>query len=95
MFTADPDNYTGAGSAGAVGNWRNVVSMRVNLLARNTDSTPGFNDTKVYTLGRNADGTANTCTPASSVLCSGLSYNRHAFVAEVRLTNPAARGITP
>jgi len=95
VFTADPDNYTGAGSVGAIGNWRNVVSMRVNLLARNTDSTPGYSDTKVYTLGRNADGTANTCTPGSSVLCYAVAYKRHAFVAEVRLTNPAERAITP
>jgi len=95
VFTADPDNYAGAGSVGAIGNWRNVVSMRVNLLARNTELTPGYTDTKVYTLGRNADGSANTCTPASSVLCYGTTYKRHAFVAEVRLTNPAARGITP
>jgi len=95
VFTADPDNYTGAGSVGAVGNWRNVVALRVNLLARNTDSTPGYSDTKVYTLGYNADGSANTCTPDASPLCTGLSYKRHAFVAEVRVTNPSQRGTTP
>ena len=36
VFTADPDSYTGAGSVGATGNWRNAVAVRVNLLARNT-----------------------------------------------------------
>jgi type IV pilus assembly protein PilW len=95
VFTADPDGYTGAGTAGATGNWRNVVAIRVNLLARNTEKTAGYNDSKVYTLGRNADGSANTCSPSSSPLCAGLAYKRHAFAAEVRLTNPAGRGVTP
>jgi type IV pilus assembly protein PilW len=91
VFTADPDNYTGAGAAGATGNWRNAVAARVNVLARNTDSTPGYTDTKLYTLGLNADGSANAYTPAGSA----LSYKRHIFTAEVRLTNPAGRGVTP
>ena len=95
VFTADPDSYTGAGSVGATGNWRNVVAVRVNLLARNTASTPGYADSKVYALGRNADGSANNCTPGSSTLCLESSYRRHAFVAEMRLTNPSARGTTP
>jgi len=95
VFSADPDSYTGAGTAGATGNWRNTVAVRVNLLARNTEITPGYSDTKVYTLGFNADGTANTCSPSSSALCSGVTYKRHVYNAEVRLTNPAQRGITP
>jgi type IV pilus assembly protein PilW len=98
VFTADPDGYTGAGAAGATGNWRNVVALRVNLLARNTEITPGYNDGKVYTLGHNADASANTCSPGSSALpalCSGVAYKRHAFTAQVRMTNPAERGVTP
>jgi type IV pilus assembly protein PilW len=95
VFTADPDGYTGAGTAGAMGNWRNVVALRVNLLARNTEKTSGYSDSKVYTLGHNADGSANTCSPSSSTLCSGLAYKRHAFTAEVRMTNPAERATTP
>ena len=95
VFTANPDGYTGAGAAGATGNWRNVVAIRVNLLARNTETTSGYHDAKVYTLGHNADGSDNTCSPGSSTLCSGLTYKRHAFTAEVRLTNPAERAITP
>lgn len=91
VFTANPDTYTGAGAAGAVGNWRNVVATRVNVLARNTATTPGYSDTKVYTLGFNADGSPNTFTPSGS----GLPYKRHAYTAEVRLTNPAQRNMTP
>ena len=91
VFTADPDNYTGAGAAGATGNWRNAVAARVNLLARNTESTPGYSDSKLYTLGVNADGSANTYSPSGSA----LAYKRHIFTAEVRLTNAAERGVTP
>ena len=78
-----------------MGNWRNVVALRVNLLARNTEKTSGYSDSKVYTLGHNADGSANTCSPSSSTLCSALTYKRHAFTAEVRMTNPAERATTP
>ena len=95
VFTSDPDGYTGAGTAGATGNWRNVISLRVNLLARNTEKSPGYTDTKLYTLGQNADGSANTCSPGTSTLCSSVSYKRHAFTAQVRMTNPADRAVTP
>ncbi len=91
VFTANPDTYVGAGAAGATGNWRNVVAARVNVLARNTQTTAGYSDAKVYTLGNKADGSANTFTPSGS----DLAYKRHAYSAEVRLTNPAERGITP
>jgi type IV pilus assembly protein PilW len=95
VFTADPDGYTGAGSVGATGNWRSVVAVRVNVLARNTETSAGYTDTKLYTLGQNADGSANTCAPGSSTLCYGQSYKRHAFTAQVRMTNPAERDTTP
>jgi len=91
VFTANPDTYVGAGAAGVAGNWRNVVAARINLLARNTQTTPGYTDGKVYALGNNADGSANTYTPSGA----GLAYKRHMYVEEVRLTNPAQRGITP
>lgn len=91
VFTADPDGYTGAGAAGVAGNWRNVVAVRVNLLARNTQTSAGYTDSKVYVLGKNADASANTFTPNGAA----AAYKRHAFVAEVRMTNPAQRGITP
>jgi type IV pilus assembly protein PilW len=91
VFTASPDTYAGPGAAGVTGNWRNVVSARVNLLARNTQTTPGYADAKVYALGKNADGSANTFTPSGT----DLGYRRHAYVEEVRLTNPSQRGMTP
>jgi type IV pilus assembly protein PilW len=91
VFTADPDGYTGPGAVGAAGNWRNVVATRINLIARNTETAAGYSDSKVYTLGHNADGTPNTITPSGSELV----FKRHAYAAEVRLNNPAERGMTP
>jgi len=91
VFTADPDGYVGAGAAGVAGNWRNVVAVRVNLLARNTQTTGGYSDSKVYTLGNTAAGIANTVSPTGA----DTGYKRHVFMAEVRLTNPAQRGMTP
>jgi type IV pilus assembly protein PilW len=70
---------------GSVANWSNVVSVKVNLLARAASPTLGYTDPKTYTLGMKADGiTANTVTP-------GGSYKRRLFQSEVRLYNPAGR----
>lgn len=59
--------------------WSNVVSMRLFLLARNIESTPGYTDTKAYNLG----------LAGSSTL--GGAYKRHVFSAVVRLINPSSR----
>ena len=44
-----PDTFT-AGPA-SVTQWSQVVAIRVHLLARNVDATPGFTDTKTYAMG--------------------------------------------
>jgi type IV pilus assembly protein PilW len=88
QFTPDPDSHACAGSA-CVANWRNVMAARINLLVRNTEPTPGYDDAKVYTLGRKADGTDNVY-PANGAGMGG-SYKRHVYQAEVRLNNPAGR----
>jgi type IV pilus assembly protein PilW len=68
----------------SVANWMNVVSVKINLLARTTSPTADYTDPKTYTLGLKADGTANTVTPSGP-------YKRHVFQAEVRLNNAAGR----
>lgn len=88
VFTADPDNYACAGGA-CVANWRNVMSARISLLVRSTEPTPGYVDTKVYTLGRLADGTRNTYPASGTGL--GDAYKRHVYQADVRMNNPAGR----
>jgi type IV pilus assembly protein PilW len=48
-----PDDYvTTAGVTGVAPNlWQNVVSVRLHLLTRSTQPTPGFNDMRTYQLG--------------------------------------------
>ena len=87
VFTANPDIYNSCAPAVCVGYWRNAVAARVNLLTRSTTTTPGYADTKVYTLGLKADGTANTFGPL------GDGYKRHLYSAEIRLNNPAGRNM--
>jgi type IV pilus assembly protein PilW len=77
QYSADP---------ASVDNWMAVVAVKLNLLARNTSPTTGYVDPKTYTLGLNADGTANRITPGSND-----HYKRHLFQSLVVLPNPAGR----
>lgn len=90
VFTANPDTYNDvcAGSS-AVQNWRNVVAVKVNLLARNTTISSNYVNNKTYTLGLTAAGEDNdTSAP-------GDHYKRHVYRSNVRLNNPAGRSSTP
>jgi len=89
-FTADPANYApaGCGSCNAVNNWANVVAVRINLLARSTEASPGFTDAKTYTLGLDAAGAPITYTPNDA-------YHRHAYSTLVRVVNVSQRRETP
>lgn len=84
-FTADPDSYNGCAGAACVLNWRNVMSVKINLLARNTSQSRDFTDSHNYVLGLKADGSPN------AVAASNDHYKRHAYEATVRLQNPSAR----
>lgn len=75
VFTAAPAD---------VAAWRQVVSVKLNLLARNTERTAGHSDTRTYTLGRNAAGDPMVVEP-------GGAYKRHVFQALVPLPNAAGR----
>ncbi len=71
-----PDRYTATPAATA---WPNVMTVRVNLLARNNDPTTGYTDPKTYSLGL-----AGTVKP-------GGAYKRHAYSQLVRVVNPSGR----
>lgn len=77
-----PDTYTAAPAT--VTQWAQVVAVRVHVLARNVDTTAGFTDTKTYSMGLNADNSANTVTP-------GGSFRRHAYTDLARVTNVSQR----
>lgn len=94
-YTADPSNWTGAGCpvaptnlCTAMANWGNVTTVRINLLARNLEESPGYTDTKKYLLGFDAGGMPQEASP-------GGSYKRHAYSSVVRLINVAQRRERP
>lgn len=83
--TPDGGPNTFIASPAATGTaWASVVAVRINVLARNVDATPGHTDTKTYRLGTNADGSANEVTP-------GGDYKRHVFTGLVRVINVSQR----
>ncbi len=86
IYAAVPDTANGCALVlCAAENWRNVVSVKVHLLARNLEKTTGHSDTKTYTLGRNAAGTLQTTTATED------AYKRHVFQSQIGLPNPAGR----
>ena len=87
VYSADPSTYACAGCT-AGSNWANVTTARVHVLARNTEASVNYTDTKTYTLGRTAGGAANTYTP-------GGNFRRHAYSGLVRIVNAAGRRDTP
>lgn len=85
-YNANPTTFTkaGCGTCNPYNNWFNVVTARVSLLARNIEASPGYTDTKTYTIGRNAAGADVTVAPADG-------YRRHAYTGLVRVVNAAER----
>lgn len=56
----------------------NTVAVRLHVLARSIEPTPGYTDTKTYTL-------------AGDTLAPGGNFRRHVFTRTVRLVNPVGR----
>jgi type IV pilus assembly protein PilW len=90
-YTADPTTYTYAGCTvcTAVNNWSNVVTVQLHVLARSPEPSPGYIDTKSYSLGPDAAGNAITVGPKKD------GYRRHVYTAMVRIVNPAGRRDRP
>lgn len=74
------DNYI---AEPALADWPNIMSAKLNIIARNIETTAGHADTKTYSLGGSP---AITYTPAA-----GDRYKRHAYTQVVRLVNPSGR----
>jgi len=64
--------------------WSNVLSVRISILARNTEKTPGWSDAKIYSLGL-----------SGSVGPFNDDYKRHEYSQLIRLVNPSGRRETP
>lgn len=73
-----PNSYV---PAPALEDWPNVVTVKINILARNAEESRGYTDTKTYTLG-----SAGTFGPFNND-----HYKRHAYTKFIRLINPAGR----
>lgn len=78
-YTATPDTYVCAG-CNAVSNWRNIVTAKVFVLARNTETSAGYTDAKTYTLGS-----------AAALPSFGDHYRRHVYGVTVKLVNVTGR----
>jgi type IV pilus assembly protein PilW len=66
-------------------NWANVVATRIHVLARNSEPSADWTDTRIYDLG-----TAGTYTPGT-----GDKYKRHVYSAVARVVNVASRREQP
>jgi type IV pilus assembly protein PilW len=63
----------------------NVMTVEINLLARNTELSPGFNDTRIYNLG-SSGGTVGPFNDAR---------RRNVYSTMVRVQNPSGLRDTP
>lgn len=75
------DSYIGNPVAA---DWPNIVSVKLNIIARNIEPSTGHNDTKSYVLG-----SAGAFGPFAD------PYKRHAYTQVVRLINPSGRREVP
>lgn len=71
----------------------NTVAVKLYVLVRSRDTTPGYTDTKTYCLGELAND--GTCPAASRVAAANDAYKRHVFTSSVRLINTSGRRETP
>lgn len=76
-FNGSPDSYT---ATPAAADWQNVMTVGINLLARNIEPTSGYKDAKTYNMGL-----AGTLGPF------GDSYQRHLYSEVVRVINVSSR----
>lgn len=73
--------------APVLASWADLMAMRVHLLARNNEQSPGYTDNKTYTLGYKADGTLQQVTAGAGT----LGFKRRVFSQSVRMVNPSGR----
>lgn len=84
-YTANPDSFNTCLPDICQKYWRNVIAVKVNILARSNTGTAGYSDSKIYTLGKTAAGATNSVGPI------GDAYKRHLYSTTVSLFNVAGR----
>lgn len=78
-----PNSYTA--SPADVSAWRQVTAVKLNILAKNTQPSAGFTDTRTYYLGLDSTGADNIFGPY------GDNFKRHVYSTTVRLNNVGGR----
>lgn len=94
VYTPAPDSYlacTDSSSPSCVQHWASVVTARITLLSRNTEPSPGFADSKVYTLGRNADGADGSSGTGKTLGPFNDAFKRNVFQTVIRFQNASGR----
>ena len=81
-----PDGAAYIADPATIPNWMQVMAVQLYILARNTDVSTGYTDSKTYQLG-----TAGTITPTGAA----TQYRRHVYTSVVRVKNPSERLETP
>lgn len=71
--------------------WPKVVSIKVNLLARNTETSAGYTASQTYVLGQKPDPANPLTKTINNSYTFSDSYKRHVFQGLVTLPNVAAR----
>lgn len=79
-----PNGVDVSGSALDFATWQDVMTVKVHLLARSSEASGGFTDSKTYALGTFG---------AASAAAGEKGYKRHMFVQSVRLVNPSGRRV--
>jgi len=77
--------------------YSNAVTVRLDLLVRNPEPSPGFTEVKTYKLSVDPAAPASpgvTITP-TDLGAPATNYRRHAYTAEVRLVNMSGRKEIP
>lgn len=81
-----PDTYVSCAGTTCDAKWDTMVAVKLYLVARNSESTASYTDTRTYSLGP-----GGTFTPSGSA----ANYRRQAYIETVRLMNPALRREKP
>lgn len=97
VYSASPQAYQACGpttTPTCVQHWASVVTVRLFVLARNIDATPGYTDAKTYVLGRVADATLGSGVE-HGVGPFNDGFKRSVFHETVRLQNVSGRRLSP
>jgi type IV pilus assembly protein PilW len=96
VFTSNPDGYNACLAVTSnitpapvnpkcTTYWRNIVAVKVYVLARNISKTIGYSSDKTYTLGLKSNGNAYVVGSFSD------GFKRHAYQTTIRINNVALR----